>query len=68
VIVPGNLYFKRYWSESRGDEYDAWGGVMYYFETDEEGHLVSHDEFGQGGVESVRLLKGGATHPQVPPA
>lgn len=46
----GNLYFKRYWSESRGDEYDAWGGAMYYFETDEEGCPVRQIEVYDNGM------------------
>jgi hypothetical protein len=27
-------YFKRSWSETRGDEYDAWGTSVWYLEVD----------------------------------
>ncbi len=33
-------YFKRCWSESRGDEYDSWGSSEWYFEVDEEGYIT----------------------------
>jgi hypothetical protein len=28
-------YFKRRWTESRGDSHDAWGSAVYFFETDD---------------------------------
>ena len=31
-------YFKSYWDESRGDDYDHWGNCWYYFEIDTDGY------------------------------
>ena len=28
-------YFRREWSESRGDDYDDWGRSIWFFETDD---------------------------------
>lgn len=30
-------YFRRAWTESRGDLWDSWGPSVYLFETDEDG-------------------------------
>lgn len=45
-------YFKRFWNESRGDEYDHWGTCMYYFETDDLGWPMRQIEEYQNGVVS----------------
>ena len=29
-------YYKRYWDEPRGDEFDSWGPSWWLFETDDE--------------------------------
>ena len=29
-------YFHRRWNESRGDDYDSWGGADYFFATDDD--------------------------------
>lgn len=31
-------FFKRNWDESRGDECDAWGTSIWYFQLDDEGY------------------------------
>jgi hypothetical protein len=37
-------YFKRYWNEVRGDEFDHWGCSWWYFETDESGSVYRQIE------------------------
>jgi hypothetical protein len=37
-------YFKRYWDESRGDAYDAWGCSWWYFEADRAGVVARQVE------------------------
>lgn len=38
------IYVKRYWNETRGDEYDAWGTSWWYFEVDNEGWVLRQIE------------------------
>jgi hypothetical protein len=37
-------YYLRRWAESRGDEFDDWGGANYYFETDDLGAVLRQAE------------------------
>jgi hypothetical protein len=30
-------FYRRRWDESRGDEFDAWGHSVWYFEVDNDG-------------------------------
>ncbi len=43
-----NRYFKRPWSESRGDQFDYWGASTYFFEIEDSGaairQLVQYDK------------------------
>jgi hypothetical protein len=41
--VEGRFYRRR-WDESRGDEFDAWGPSVWYFEVDDDGWLVRQVE------------------------
>jgi hypothetical protein len=51
-------HFKRRWDESRGDEFDGWGGSDWYFEVDDKGYPVRQvEKYDQGQV-----LKFGAGH------
>jgi len=43
-------YFKRTWSESRGDKYDSWGASQWWFETDEEGYITRNLQVYQNGT------------------
>lgn len=42
-------HYRRPWAESRGDAYDAWGPVAYYFETDEDGVVLRQVEVYDNG-------------------
>lgn len=44
-----NLYFRRRWDESRGDQYDAWGAAIYYFEVGEDGWPLRQVEIYDAG-------------------
>jgi hypothetical protein len=37
-------FFRRRWAESRGDEFDAWGQSVWYFEVDARGWPVRQVE------------------------
>jgi hypothetical protein len=37
-------YFRRPWDETRGDERDAWGLSVWYFETDSDGNVIRQIE------------------------
>jgi hypothetical protein len=42
-------YVKRYWGETRGDEYAAWGPSWWYFEVDSEGWVLRQiEQYGSG--------------------
>jgi hypothetical protein len=43
-------YFKAYWDESRGDEFDSWGRSWWYFETDDTGNVLRQIEKFESGV------------------
>jgi hypothetical protein len=42
-------FFKRHWDGLRGDDYDAWGTAVYYFEVEADGSPVSHMELYENG-------------------
>ncbi|MCL6268164.1 hypothetical protein [Flagellimonas myxillae] len=42
-------YFKRNWTETRGDEFDSWGTCIYYFEVDDEGIPTKQMELYENG-------------------
>jgi hypothetical protein len=64
-------FYRRRWDESRGDEFDAWGCSVWYFEVDDDGWPVrqvevhetgpvlrygpGHEEDEYGGLGQVRL-------------
>ena len=33
-------YFRRFWDETRGDEFDSWGTSWWFFEIDEDGYVI----------------------------
>ena len=37
-------YYKSYWDESRGDDYDHWGNCWYYFELNEDHYAIRQIE------------------------
>ncbi len=37
-------FYRRRWDESRGDEFDAWGQSVWYFEVDNDGWPVRQVE------------------------
>ncbi|MEU0963601.1 hypothetical protein ABZ328_29260 [Micromonospora aurantiaca] len=37
-------FYQRRWDESRGDEFDAWGHSVWYFEVDDDGWPVRQVE------------------------
>jgi hypothetical protein len=37
MITMSRRYYRREWTESRGDQWDFWGPSVYLFETDENG-------------------------------
>jgi hypothetical protein len=51
-------YYRRAWSESRGDQWDSWGPSVYLFETDESGLPVRQIE----QYASGRTLRYGPEH------
>ena len=51
-------YFKRRWDESRGDEYDSWGGSTWFLEVSDDGYTVRQLEKYDGGA----ILKYDQTH------
>lgn len=46
-----NLYFKRPWNETRGDNYDHWGSSIWYFETNEKGEILRQIEVYENGLK-----------------
>lgn len=64
-------FYRRRWEESRGDEFDAWGHSVWYFEVDNDGWPVrqvevydtgpvlcygpGHEEDQYGGLGQVSL-------------
>lgn len=43
-------YFKQFWDETSGDELtDSWGAATYYFETDEQLHVLKQLELFENG-------------------
>jgi hypothetical protein len=45
-----NFYFKCHWPESRGDNYDSWGGSWWYLHTDGSGKVLRQMEKYDSGV------------------
>jgi hypothetical protein len=43
------FYFKRKWDESRGDDYDDWGGSLWLIETDHDRWPLRQIEIYDGG-------------------
>ncbi len=43
-------YFKRRWDETRGDQHDAWGTSVWYFEVGPDGYAVRQIEEYASGV------------------
>ena len=37
-------FYRRRWDQSRGDEFDAWGRSVWYFEVNEDGWPVRQVE------------------------
>lgn len=54
----GNRFFRRRWDESRGDQFDNWGGAMYYFEVDDVGLSIRQVEMYDAGP----VLRYGPAH------
>ena len=46
-------YFCRSWDESRGDEHDAWGTSVWYFETDMDFNVTRQLERYKSGVTTT---------------
>ncbi|CAM1369729.1 hypothetical protein [Tenacibaculum xiamenense] len=46
-------YFKRNWNETRGDQYDSWGKLIWFFETDINGEVLRQIE----AYENGKVLK-----------
>jgi len=44
-----NKYFKRKWSETRGDEFDSWGTSTWYFEVGTDGFPIKQIELYENG-------------------
>jgi hypothetical protein len=44
-------YFYREWPQSRGDQYDDWGGSKWWLELDEEGYVTRCLQCYESGVE-----------------
>ncbi|WP_417536788.1 hypothetical protein [Methylophaga sp.] len=42
-------YVKAYWDDSRGDEYDHWGGCYYYFELGDDSYPIRQIEVYDAG-------------------
>jgi hypothetical protein len=42
-------FYRRRWEESRGDEFDAWGRSVWYFEVDDDGWPVRQIEVYDAG-------------------
>ncbi|WP_026005768.1 hypothetical protein [Arthrobacter sp. M2012083] len=42
-------YFRRQWSESRGDEHASWGSATYYFEVGDDGWPIRQIEIYEAG-------------------
>lgn len=51
-------YVKRYWDESRGDEFDAWGNSMWFFEVGTDGSALRQVEKYDSGM----VLRYGSEH------
>jgi hypothetical protein len=43
------LYFKREWKDTRGDQYDSWGTCTFFFETEDDGLPLRHNEVYENG-------------------
>ena len=48
--MNAHRYFKRRWDESRGDQFDAWGPSLWFFELDSEAFPVRQVERYENGV------------------
>ena len=48
-MIVVRRFFRRPWHDSRGDEFDAWGNSIWYFEVDEDGWPVRQVEVYDNG-------------------
>ncbi|MDZ7879657.1 MAG: DUF5071 domain-containing protein [Saprospiraceae bacterium] len=56
-ITP-KFYYKRFWNETRGDMYEAWGTSWWYFETNTEGVILKQlEEYENGIIQCYDLIK-----------
>lgn len=44
-----NRYYKRPWNDTRGDEYDAWGGSLWYLEIGQDQYPIRQMEVYENG-------------------
>jgi len=44
-----NKYFKRKWNVTRGDEFDSWGGSIWYFEVGTDWYPIKQIELYENG-------------------
>lgn len=44
-----NKYYKIFWDESRGDEYNDWGTSWWYFEVDSDSQIIRQLELYNNG-------------------
>lgn len=42
-------YYRRHWSDTRGDEFETWGAATYYFEVGEDGWPIRQLEVYDAG-------------------
>jgi hypothetical protein len=50
IMGKHNRYYKRFWDETRGDEYADWGKSWWYFETDANGVILRQIEEYENGI------------------
>ena len=43
-------YYKAFWGEARGDEYDSWGGCTFWYEVGDDGWPTRHMEVYEDGT------------------
>jgi Domain of unknown function (DUF5071) len=52
VLFKKHHYYKRHWTENRGDKHNDWGTSWWYFETDGEGNILKQiEEYENGTVQ-----------------
>jgi hypothetical protein len=60
IATMKGRFYRRRWDESRGDEFDNWGGSVWYFEVDVAGWPVRQVEVYDTGP----VLRYGPGHPE----